>query len=92
MIWAITIAVITFILGYLFGRWVRKIAEAVDELYFMTQPAPQPKVGPTLGSYNTPPDPLTKLKPTVHVVTPKSPDRLEWERQNRKPDILGPRK
>lgn len=90
MIWLQVIAgVLIFAVGLGVGYIIRDVYDILDDLIKdmgMDKPV---MTGPTLGSYNTPKDPMIR-KPTVHVITPKSPERMEWERQNRKPEIMGP--
>jgi hypothetical protein len=91
--WLIALVVIVvFAVGSVWGYILRDIHKDLDRLFdnlLGQTPAPPPVVGPTQGSYKTVTD---VQKPTVRVVTPKSPTQLEWERSNRKPDIMGPEK
>lgn len=89
--WTAVIACsLVFAGGLLFGWLFRDLYDMVDDLYqdHFKASLDKPALGPTLGSYA---DPQEAKKPTVHVVNPKSPVELEWERQNKTPDLMKPK-
>lgn len=90
--WIVILVVsLVFIGGVVVGAVLRDLYDLVDDLYqgIMGDRMKEPALGPTLGSYA---DPETPKPPTAHVVNPKGPKTLEWERQNRQPEIMGPPK
>jgi hypothetical protein len=69
IIMVLLIAVLVYV-GYILHR-IRKFMATLEEIL-----EPAPKTGPTQGSYS---EPTTKRKPTVRVVTPKTPARVAYE-------------
>ena len=79
---------LTLALGFVLG-W------AFNDLYHLRdEPDTESKderVGPTQGTYKSRTEYKPNKKPSAHVITPKSPQMLEWEQKNKKPDLVKPK-
>lgn len=74
--------------GIATGYWYRELREALKSLANIAKGTPPPKLGPTSGAYKVsatlePTQRITPKKPVVRVVNPKTPQRMEWEAQNK---------
>lgn len=74
------LVLMSFALGY-YGREIRIL------YYKLTvKPEPEPKAGVTLGSYASPKKETSKRS---NVVTPKTPEQLEFEKNQRENTLSG---
>lgn len=87
-IWAALLTcVLVFAAGGVIGWFFRDLYDMVDELFGEWFEDDEPVLGPTQGSYA---DPEAPKPPTIHVINPKSPAQVQWEHDNKPPDIMKP--
>lgn len=78
----ILIALVLIVAGTVLGFHLRYLGQQIEDLKEMFEEEP-PATGPTLGVYK---DLTAPNVPTVRVVTPKTPQRIAWEAQQRQLD------
>jgi len=61
-----------------------------DTQYYETITTPKRKSSKRVGTSQGPVETEAKGKPTIHVVTPKTPAQVEFDRQHKKPDLMKP--
>lgn len=77
---------IGLLIGYILGIGSGPDEDVVNPYEVKSKPRKSKREGFSQGPVYT----ETKGKPTIHVVTPKSPAEVEFDRRNKKPDLMKP--